>query len=71
MYKMEVNNVARHIMNNPAGQDGALDAFTASRVLEIAHCKDKMEVIQDILKAQKNERERAKSDPDYGHENVY
>ena len=56
-YQAEIANIARHIVDHPAGKDGNIDAFTASTVISIAHCKDKVEVIQDIINASKNERE--------------
>ena len=65
-YQMTINNVARHIRMNPATWDGTnLDAFTASHVLGIAFCKDKIEVIEDIINAGNNDRAMAKNDPDY------
>ena len=65
-YQMAINNVARHIMMNPATLDGTnLNAFTASHVLGIAFCKEKIEVIGDIINAGNNDMAMANNDPDY------
>lgn len=53
---MCINNIARHIVNNPANENGDnseshITAFEASYILSIAFCKAKEEIIMDIVKA--------------------
>ena len=52
-YMVAINNVARFIRSaHNYDDDGAyLDGYTASKVLAIAFCKSKEEVLADILRA--------------------
>ena len=53
-YQMEVNNAARYIFENRVGPQGnpkAIDIFTFSMVMGIIHCKDKAEIVMDIVNA--------------------
>lgn len=47
-YQMCVNNAARYIQDTADTQD-CIDAFTVSSVLAVCFCKDKEEVINDIV----------------------
>ena len=52
-YKVAISNVARYIRShrNYGDAGGVLDGYTASMVLSVAFCKNKEEVLADILRA--------------------
>jgi hypothetical protein len=60
-YQMEVNNAGRYIMENNPNEEGSMpvDIFQFSLVLAIVHCKAKEEVLEDIIKAQKETLQNA------------
>jgi hypothetical protein len=50
-YQMTVNNAAKHIRNNPADSPDCINIFGFSSVMSVLFCKDKTEIIDDILSA--------------------
>lgn len=61
-YQMAINNTASHI-NSPANRakvlgtdltEAPMTAFQVSEVLAIVFCKNKEEILQDILNTAKN-----------------
>ena len=62
VYGMAINNVANYVNNTlskdakPDGYDkkepAAFDVFEASSVLSVVFCKNKEEIVADIIKAQ-------------------
>jgi len=56
-YQMTVNNIARHVRSN----DSLFDAFTAALILSVAFCKDKEEILQDILVENRRAKRRDES----------
>lgn len=49
-YQMCINNAASYIQDT-TGTENCIDAFTFSSVLSICFCKDKEEIIHDIVGA--------------------
>ena len=50
-YQMCVNNAATHIRKHPALDDDNIDILKFSSVMSVLFCKDKAEILADILKA--------------------
>lgn len=54
MYQMLINNAALHILKYGAYQKESIDAFTMSTTLSICLCKNKSEIVHDIMLAVEN-----------------
>jgi hypothetical protein len=53
-YQMAINNVARAIRNQHliGSEEPTVNAFDASEILALAFCKNKVEVLADIIGAE-------------------
>ena len=50
-YQMAVNNAAKHIRKNPADTPDCINIFGFSSVMSVLFCKNKIEIVDDILAA--------------------
>ena len=53
-YSLAINNIALHIKNNPApigtdANENHITAFEAATILSIVFCKNKEEIVYDIV----------------------